>query len=98
MRPRQFHFYRPSKIVPEQEQQNPLRLELQEVFFVLAQKQAKACPAFITLARRTAMETAFSSSYARIQKATGCTAQAELAQRLGIRQCFLYDCRCMVLK
>lgn len=39
------------------------------------------------------MEAAFSRSYARIQKATGCTEQSDLAQRLGIRQCFISDSR-----
>lgn len=39
------------------------------------------------------MKTNFTEEYPRIQKATGCTAQIELAQRLGIRQCFISDSR-----
>lgn len=95
MRPRQWHI----SVHPKDsgsgrlEQKNLLRLELQEVFFVLAQKQAKVCPAFIILARRTAMKASFSEAYAQTQSATGCTEQSELAHRLGIRQCFISDSR-----
>ncbi len=39
------------------------------------------------------MEVAFSGAYARIQKVTGCTEQAELAQRLGISQALISDSR-----
>lgn len=35
----------------------------------------------------------FSEQYPTMLKATGCSEQAELAQRLGIRQCFISDSR-----
>lgn len=39
------------------------------------------------------MKAKFTEEYPRIQKATGCTAQAALAHRIGIRQCFISDSR-----
>lgn len=39
------------------------------------------------------MEVAFSGAYTRIQKVTGCTEQAELAQRLEISQAVTSDSR-----
>ena len=41
----------------------------------------------------TVMRAAFSDAYARILKATGYAGQAELAQRIGVRQAVISDSR-----